>query len=240
MGQHRIALLKLITMVAVVLIIHNQNNAAAAMAETTHSDSTTTTSQAAADAAVAVEEPIILCPFFRTLEPNESNSVAFLWDVVVHGKVGVGLAKSLVFGAVVIQQGFWTALWGGVLDLERLDEIPGISHLDLYNSQFAGVSERLLAKAAVTAADDANGYYITLQDLVEVKKWVAEVNSVDEINVFSRGETVFVFLGAGGNLKTNRVLATDVLRFLQSDWEVKDIGSVNAVNLAKGLLQAGF
>jgi hypothetical protein len=226
MGQHRIVLLKLITMVAVVLIIHNQRIAAAATAETTQ-----------AAAAAAVEEPIILCPFFRTLEPNESNSVAFLWDVVVHGHVGVGLAKSLVFGAVVIQQGFWTALWGGVLDLERLDEIPGISHLDLYNSQFAGVSERLLAKA-VTAVD-ADGY-ITLQDLVEVKKWVAEVNSVEEINVFSRGETVFVFLGAGGSLKTNRVLATDVLRFLQSDWEVKDIGSVNAVNLAKGLLQAGF
>jgi hypothetical protein len=237
MGQHCVALLKLITTVAVVLIIHNQRIAAAAMAETTNnSDSTTTTSHAAAAAAAAVEQPIILCPFFRTLKPNESNSGAFLWDVVVHGKVGVGLAQSLVFGAVVVQQGFWPALWGGVLDLRRLDELPGISHLDLYNSQFAGVSERLLA---IAAAADADGY-ITLQDLVEIKKWVAEVTSVEEINLFSRGETIFVFLGAGGSLKNNRVLATDVLRFLQSVWEIKDIGNVNAVNLAKGLLQAGF
>ena len=91
----------------------------------------------------------ILCPFFKTLQPDTSSSVAFLRDTVTDGNVRVPLAKSLVFVAVAAQQGFFAALLGGVLDLQRLDEVPGVSHLDLYNSQFAGVSERVMA-----AADD--------------------------------------------------------------------------------------
>lgn len=191
-------------------------------------DSTTNAAATTTDAAAP-----ILCPFFKTVRPNPAKSLTFLWDVVVRGNVGLGLAKTLVFGAVVQQQGFFAALFGGVLDIHRLDQIPGVSHQDLYNSQFQGVSERLLERA------DDDGY-ISLQDLVEVKKWVAEVNLVKDIGVFSRGETVFVFLGAGGNLDSNKVLAMDALRFLQSDWEVDDIGSVNAINLAQGLFKAGF
>ena len=181
---------------------------------------------------VVDREGEILCPFFKTLQPDTSWSLPFLWDVVFHGNVGVVLAKALIFGAVVAQKGFFTALFGGVLDLERLDQVPGVSHLDLYNSQFEGVSERLNA-----AAIDG---FVTLSDLVEVKKWVAEVNMVDSINIFSQGETVFVFLGAGGNLGEDKVLAADVLRFLQSDWEVKDIGPVNTINLAKGMSKVDF
>jgi hypothetical protein len=197
----------------------------------TDNDSTTNNTAATTTTAAAVAP--ILCPFFKTVRPNPAKSVKFLWDVVVRGNMELVLAKTLVFGAVVQQQGFFPALFGAVLDIHRLDQIPGVSHRDLYNSQYSGVAERLLERA------DTDGY-ISLQDLVEVKKWVAEVNLVKDIGVFSRGETVFVFLGAGGNLDSNKVLAMDALRFLQSDWEVDDIGSVNAINLAQGLFKAGF
>ena len=120
-----------------------------------------------------------------------------------------------------------------MLDLERLDEIPFVSHDDLYNSQFPGVESRLNDLA------DSDGF-ITLGDLVEVKQWVAEVTGVENISIFSQGETVFVFLGAGGDLKEDRVLVADVLNFLQSNYAEEDIGKVNTANLVKGLGLADF
>jgi len=188
---------------------------------------------ASSGGAAAAAADVILCPMLNIVQPDTSNSVTLLLDVIFHGNVGALLAKVLLFGAVVSQQGLFAALLGGVLDLERLDEIPGVSHLDLYNSRVAEVT------ANVTAAADADGY-VTLQDLVAIKQWVAQVQQVNEITSISQGETVFVFLGAGGDLRQNKVLATDVILFLRSEWDPDKIGTVTLLRLWRGLAMAGF
>jgi hypothetical protein len=86
-------------------------------------DNDSTTNNAAAPTTTSAVAPI-LCPFFKTVRPNPAKSVKFLWDVVVRGNMELVLAKTLVFGAVVQQQGFWAALFGGVLDIYRLNLAP--------------------------------------------------------------------------------------------------------------------
>lgn len=175
----------------------------------------------------------ILCPFFNTLQPDTSSSIGFLSDTVGEGGVGLAFAQPLIFGSVVVQQGVLAALFGGVLDLGTLDELPGISHLDLYNLQMEVVT------ADVMAAADAEGF-VTLQDLVTIKQRVAELQQVEEINIFSRGETIFVFLGAGGDLDSDKVSAANVLAFLASELPVESIGAVNTFNMIRGFLRADF
>jgi len=175
----------------------------------------------------------ILCPLLKTIQPDTSNGLSFIEDLITKGNAGAVLATSFYFNALVLQQGLFTTLFGGVLDLERLDEIPLVSHLDLYNSQTEAVTANLTAMA------DADGY-VTLQDLVQIKKWVAEIQKVDPIGFISQGETVLLFLAVGGDFDENKVLATDVIKFLASEWDADNIGKTSTTLLAKGYLELDF
>jgi hypothetical protein len=117
----------------------------------------------------------------------------------------VSVVKALAFGATLNQQGLWAALTGRAPDVFRLEEVPGISHLDLYQFRLDGVQSRLEARAV-------NGE-VSLQDMIEVKKWVATDTGVSNISLISKGETVLLFLLAGGD-KSKTVPTSTVLNIL--------------------------
>ncbi|MEM9608337.1 MAG: hypothetical protein AAGA99_13005 [Actinomycetota bacterium] len=106
------------------------------------------------------------------------------------------------------QQGLLAALSNRAPDVDRLDEVPGISHLDLYTT-FPAVVRRELAGREV-------GGRVRLQDLVAIKESIAEHAGVTAIDS-SRIETALLFLMAGGDLDTGLVSVSDVLRLLDGE-----------------------
>ncbi|MEM8903034.1 MAG: hypothetical protein AAGF02_04965 [Actinomycetota bacterium] len=106
------------------------------------------------------------------------------------------------------QQGLLAALSNRAPAVDRLDEVPGISHLDLYTTSLAAVRRQL--------ADREVDGRVRLQDLVAIKETIAQRAGVDIIDS-SRIETALLFLMAGGDLETGTVAVVDVLRLLDGE-----------------------
>lgn len=169
----------------------------------------------------------IICPFFNLLKPDTSNSIKFVADASKRGNAAYGLLAFLNYQAIVAQKGLGKALVGESLDIYNLDKIPGVSHLDLYQVRFDDVKLRF------TELADINGF-ITLNDMINVKKWVANDVGVTSINKISRGETVFLFNLAGGDIST-KVKASIVLDILEGKKPLQRYGKNNISLLLKGL-----
>jgi hypothetical protein len=105
----------------------------------------------------------------------------------------------------VRQKGIVAFLRGQAPDLRRLDEVPGVSHTDLYRAYLPEV--RAKATRAAVAGQ------ITLQDLVSIKEWIAKSEGVPVI-VSSQIETALLFVRAGGDLQTGLVDLESVLTLL--------------------------
>lgn len=106
------------------------------------------------------------------------------------------------------QQGVVAALLNRAPDIERLHEVPGVSHLDLYNGFPNEVRGQLAEK-------DVDGR-VQLDDLVAIKESIAELAGVDIIDS-SRIETALLFVMAGGDLDSGTVATVDVLRLLDGE-----------------------
>jgi len=136
--------------------------------------------------------------------PDTSNRRVFVRDCHRHGMARF-MAFLVASQVTSKQQGLWAALRGRAPDVRALDKVPGVSHTDLYNSHRDEVDRRL-EKA------DTDGF-VTLQDLVGVKEWIADREQV-EVSEPSRIETALLFVRAGGDLSTGHVATTDVLTLL--------------------------
>ncbi|MEM6638118.1 MAG: hypothetical protein AAF667_19790 [Pseudomonadota bacterium] len=103
------------------------------------------------------------------------------------------------------QKGLLAVLRHEAPDIYRLDQVPGISHEDLYRNCIPELREMAQARAV-------DGL-ITLQDLVELKEWVAEKVGVTPSEA-SKTETALLFVRSGGNLEAWTVELDDVFRLL--------------------------
>ena len=171
----------------------------------------------------------ILCPFLRSVQPDVSGIWKFTSDLSSKGKMDRIMALFVAFDVTKKQKGLWAALTGQVPDLYRLDQVPGVSHPDLYRHQLDEVKEHL------EKAVDSDGF-VTLQDVVEAKKFVADKVGVksEEMMDSSKFETVLLFLGSGGDLETNKVKVTDLMTLLQGQ-RPANAGSINVDGLTKGM-----
>ncbi|MEM6631114.1 MAG: hypothetical protein AAF694_15640 [Bacteroidota bacterium] len=143
----------------------------------------------------------IKCPFLAIAKPSTKNRAAFLRDVNK-----AGMSRTMAMGAAIQvgvgQNGIWATLFGKAPDMYNLEDVHGISHCDRYNRYLPEV-EQMLKEREIDNQ-------VTLQDLVEVKEWIAKKERV-EINSASRQETALLFGYAGGNLRTKRVFTEDVI-----------------------------
>ena len=167
----------------------------------------------------------ITCPFSKMVQPDTSSYWSFVEDFHTKGNMGRVLASVITFETTRKQKGLWAAMTGEVPDLCTFDQVPGVSHKDKYSSQLAGVKSRI----EVASIDG----FVTLQDLVDIKKWVAEVEGVVDIVDSSKGETVLTFLSAGGDLVTQKVNASNVLSILQSK-PIEEIGETTLSRVLEG------
>lgn len=92
------------------------------------------------------------------------------------------------------QKGLLAVLRHEAPDIYRLREVPGVSHDDRY-----GVYLEELKQLAPSMAADGR---LKLQDLVDLKKWVARKAGVAVISEPSRIETALAFIRAGGDFET--------------------------------------
>ncbi len=106
------------------------------------------------------------------------------------------------------QQGFIAAVLNRAPDIERLDEVPGVSHLDLYTAFPTEVRNQLTDR-------EVDGM-VHLDDLAAIKESIAEIAGVDIIDS-SRIETALLFVMAGGDLDNGTVATADVLRLLEGE-----------------------
>lgn len=153
------------------------------------------------------QPPTIACPFLQVIKPNTTNASAFARSCRRSG-MGRWMAQFVTRQVTWKQQGLVAALTNRAPDLERLDEVPGISHPDLYNAFPTEVSDLL-------AQRDVDGR-VTLDDLVAIKEAVAELAGVDIIDS-SRIETALLFTMAGGDIESGAVRALDVRRLLAGE-----------------------
>ena len=108
-----------------------------------------------------------------------------------------------------------------------LDQVPGVSHCDLYQAY--------LPELHSMAKDREVNNQITLQDLVEMKKWIAEKEEVEIIEP-SKIETALVFVRAGGNFETGKVSTEDVFHVLEGRaLENPGIVSMGKMNRARAM-----
>lgn len=148
----------------------------------------------------------IKCAFLRMVVPDTTNMFTFLSDVVASGLDSPG-AVQVANLVVSLQQGNKALVEGKAPDIYRLAEVPGISHLDLYLPFIENVT------AMLEKAENAAGE-VTLQDLIDVKVWIAkQVNVL--VSAASQTETEILFIRAGGNLQTGTIPTTDVLALVQ-------------------------
>lgn len=169
----------------------------------------------------------INCPFFKFADPDTSNLFSFVQDSVQAGADG-WLIATLSYGAALLQQG----IFGTVPDLCRLDQIPLVSHTDLFNNYPQQV------ESMFRAASDTDGM-ITFDDMVNVKLWVADQEEVRP-NIFSRGEVALLFIRSGGNVDTLQVSAEAVLAGLRAEFPSSGFEVVNFVNLVRLLSTGDF
>jgi hypothetical protein len=152
-----------------------------------------------------VPDPAILCPFLRMAAPDTSSFFGFVRGCSDAG-MGWSTALFVTLQVTSAQKGLGAALRGQTPDLHQLDKVPGVSHPDLYGLKL----EDLRSKADERAVEGR----ITLQDLVELKEWLAQTMGV-AINEASQIETALVFIRAGGDFETARVALDDVFLLLE-------------------------
>ncbi len=166
--------------------------------------------------------PAIACPFLAIVEPETSRAGAFARDCHRHG-MGRWMARFVTRQVTWKQQGLIAALLGRAPDIKRLDEVPGISHLDLYTAFPTEVRSQLSTRGV-------DGI-VNLQDLVEIKESIAELAGVEIIDS-SRIETALLFLMAGGDLGSGTVATADVRRLLDGE-AIASGATVTAAKLSR-------
>ncbi|MGX9355138.1 hypothetical protein ACS3SW_08235 [Roseobacteraceae bacterium S113] len=147
---------------------------------------------------------VIHCPFLAMNPPDTTNLWTFARGCVDNGQ---SYAMALFVATMVTysQKGLLAVLRHEAPDIYRLDQVPGISHDDLYQDFIPELRD-----IAETRARDG---YINLQDLVEMKEWVAEQVGVTPGKA-SKTETALLFVRSGGDLNTWTVGLEDVFRLL--------------------------
>jgi hypothetical protein len=125
---------------------------------------------------------------------------------------------AFAFGIAIAQFGFWKAFIGNPPDIYRLEQIPGVSHEDLFHNYFDATLYR------IDEAKDADGM-IMLQDLVNIKKWIVEQErmQISEMLGSSKSETGLVFLASGGDLDTQKVSGDEVIKILNAERPTRKI-----------------
>lgn len=148
-------------------------------------------------------EKKILCPFLNVYKPRTASLWKFTSDLQDHGQLQRSIGLAVGADVTGKQQGFWKALTGHAPDLYNLDKVPGVSHDDLFQKHVEQFEKK--------AAPDGT---LTIQDLVDIKKDIAKLENVEQINDASKLETTLLFLGSGGDLETFKVRVEDIKTFL--------------------------
>ncbi|HMO40171.1 MAG TPA: hypothetical protein PKE17_12230 [Saprospiraceae bacterium] len=171
-------------------------------------------------------EAKIKCPFLAISKPSMESRAAFVNDVE---KFGMDRTMA-TFVAIQVgwqQKGLWAIIKGKAPDIYALDQVHGVTHCDLFSKFIPELEEMVKAK-------EIDGQ-ITLQDLVEMKKWVAQQVQV-EISEPSKIETSLLFVKAGGNLETQKVYTEDVFMLLRGIKPKRDAPiNVTLLNKSKAL-----
>ncbi|MEM8776742.1 MAG: hypothetical protein AAGF53_17040 [Pseudomonadota bacterium] len=146
----------------------------------------------------------ILCPFLAMNPPDTTNVWTFARGCEDNGQ---SYSMALIVATMVTysQKGLWAVLRHEAPDIYRLDQVPGISHNDLYQNFIPELREMAEMRAR-------NGL-ITLQDLVEMKEWVGEQVGVTPGEA-SQTETALLFVRSGGDPEAWTVELEDVFRLL--------------------------
>ena len=119
----------------------------------------------------------VICPYLR-LGNNAPPDIAPFYTLYVFRTV-----------STLFQRGMWSWIMGGKLDIDQLDQIPIVSHSDLYCSWTRSMLSEFLRR--FSDHDDT----VAPQALVDLKLQIAG----DSIpGFFSRGETLLLFFLAGG------------------------------------------
>jgi len=147
----------------------------------------------------------INCPFLKMVQPDTSSIFTFASSCQEKGGMQYMMAMFICFDVTRKQKGFWKALLGHTPDLYALNQVEGISHPDKYSRYMDKTEEMIKTKS------NPEGM-VSLQDLVDIKKWVAEQEKI-EIGFASKSETVLVFIKSGGDLDTGVVKGSE-------GWEV--------------------
>lgn len=140
------------------------------------------------------------------------------------------MALFVVLQVTSKQKGPFAALRGETPDLNALDKVPGVSHTDLYSSYLTELREQ-------SEKLEIDGQ-LTLQDLVDMKEWVAHQEQVDIIES-SRIETALLFVRAGGDLAGGKVATRDVFELLEGRAPSRD-AQVTSSTLTKAQKMANW
>ncbi|MDW3195058.1 MAG: hypothetical protein R8G66_21980 [Cytophagales bacterium] len=171
-------------------------------------------------------EAQIKCPFLAISKPSMESREAFVNDVEKFG-MDRTMAQLVAIQVGWQQNGLWSVIKGEAPNIYKLDQVHGVTHCDLFSKYLPELEQ--LAKGLETEGQ------ITLQDIVDMKKWVAKQENV-EPNEPSKLECALVFVKAGGNLKTQKVYTEDVFTFLQGIRPKRDAPiSLDLMNEARAL-----
>ena len=151
-----------------------------------------------------------MCPFLRMAQPNRTDFWKFVSDCHANG---LGYAEALAVSLHILRQqkGLGAVFKRGeTIDMYRLDEVPGTSHTDLFQAYLPAVEGKIKEVA------DKDGM-IRMQDLVDLKKWIAAQEGVKEVSFPSKAETGQIFVRAGGDLDTGLVAASDAIKMMKGE-----------------------
>lgn len=131
----------------------------------------------------------ITCPFLAMDPPEARNIWAFARSCETNG-MAYSMALFVAAQITVQQKDILALLRHEAPDIYSLHQVPGVSHADRYGLYIVELRP-LAQKVAV------NGR-LSMQDLVELKKWMAQQEGV-EIIESSRIETALAFVRSGGD-----------------------------------------
>lgn len=149
----------------------------------------------------------ILCPFLDIAQPDTSSYKSFAQSCSEAG-MEYKMAKFVAKSVGKKQRGKTAVREGKTPDPYRLDEVKGISHSDLY--------QKHLKDMLIWMGNMEVDGKITLQDLVAIKKRIAELEGV-EVSKASKIETALAFIAAGGDLENWTVKSSDIQLFLSHE-----------------------
>lgn len=155
-------------------------------------------------------EPGIKCPFVGMVKPDTKNLWTFCSDCA-EGGISMFMGLIFVFLITGCQQGWWAALKGHAPDIHQLGQVRTISHPDVFAAYLQDVISQ------IHEAKDSDGN-ITLQTLVDMKKWIAEQEGIEMKGMMptSKTETALLFLGGSGDLTTGKVKGDEIIKLLHS------------------------